>query len=288
VNTASNPHSSLRAAPSLIKWTGSKRLLAARIAGLIPDHDRYFEPFLGSGALLYALARPSSVAGDLYAPLVEIFRAVQSDPAGVASHYERQWRLLQASRPDHFYKVRERFNRHRDPLDLCFLMRTCVNGIARFNVAGEFNNSFHLSRRGMTPDRFRSIAVAWSERLAGVRFLCQDYEATLEEARRGDFVYLDPPYAGSRQRYIADLDFQRLLGALGALNRRGVRWALSFDGRRGAADLRAPIPRELYHRRLSLAGGSSPVGKVLGGREEPVTESLYLNYAHPPKMRPRV
>lgn len=288
MNTASRFHSGLRAAPSLIKWTGSKRLLAGRIARLIPDHDRFFEPFLGGGSLLFALARPGSVGADLYAPLIELFQTVQIDPAAVVRHYERQWRLLQASRPDYFYKVRERFNRHRDPLDLCFLMRTCVNGIARFNEAGEFNNSFHLTRRGMSPARFLSIVLAWSERLAGVRLVCQDYEATLKEARRDDFVYLDPPYAGSRQRYIANLDFQRLLGALEELNRREVRWALSFDGRRGAADLRAPIPRALYQRRLSLTCGPSPVGKVLGRREEPVTESLYLNYPHPPKKRPRV
>lgn len=264
--------------PSLVKWTGSKRTQAAAIHRLLPDHDRYLEPFLGGGALLWLAARPGSVAGDLYAPLMALWRLVQTDPATVAADYERQWERLQADLPGHFYAVRERFNREPGPLDLSFLMRTCVNGIVRFNAAGAFNNSFHLSRRGMAPARFAPIVHAWSARLAGVRLVCQDFEATVAEARARDLVYLDPPYAGNRQRYVADLELDRFLGVLESLNRRGVRWAWSYDGRRGRADLSVPVPRELYRRRLLLPSGHSAVGKVLCGPLEAVSESLYLSY----------
>lgn len=265
-------------APSLVKWTGSKRSIAAAIFRIIPSHNRYFEPFLGGGAVLFLAARPGSVAGDLYAPLIELYRLVQSDPGEVAARYQHEWRLLKRFTPDHYYKVRDRFNRWRDPLDLCFLMRTCVNGIARFNSRGDFNNSFHLSRPGMAPERFRAAVEAWSLRLAGVSLVSQDYEATLADARAGDFAYLDPPYAGNRQRYIADLDCERFYTTLESLNRKGVRWAWSFDGTRGDADLRAPVPPDLFRRRLLLASGHSAVGKVLNGPVEKVRESLYLNY----------
>jgi DNA adenine methylase len=264
--------------PSLIKWTGSKRSQAAAIRKLMPDFERYFEPFLGGGAMLYLAARPGSVAGDVYSPLIELWKLVQTDPVAAVRDYERQWTRLQGALPEYFYEVRERFNRERSPLDLSFLMRTCVNGIVRFNDGGQFNNSFHLSRKGMEPPRFERTVFAWSERLKGVHLVCQDYEETVADARDGDFVYFDPPYAGNKQRYVEDLNTERFYTVLESLSRRGVKWAWSFDGQRGGTDLSHPVPKELYKRRLLLASGNSAVGKVLNGPVEHVDESLYLNY----------
>jgi len=269
---------SVKHIPSLIKWTGSKRSQALTIASHIPDHHRYFEPFVGSGAVLFTVARPSSVAGDIYEPLIELWKAVQCHPQVLIDNYRKQWHALQKDLPDYFYKVRNRFNKLKDPLDLNFLLRTCVNGIARFNKAGAFNNSFHLSRPGMSPDRYESVVNIWHGVVKDVIFVCQDYSETLQEARRGDFAYLDPPYLGNKQRYTKNIEFNRLCEVLQDLNRRGVKWALSFDGRRGKRNMLQPIPRELYVRLLSIASGNSPVGKVLNGPVEMVEESLYLNY----------
>lgn len=264
--------------PSLIKWTGSKRSQATDIYRLMPKFDRYFEPFLGGGALLYLAARPGSIAGDKYGPLVELWRLVQSSPQEVVEDYRNQWLRLQTDLPAYFYEVRERFNRYHGPLDLNFLTRTCVNGIVRFNDTGEFNNSFHLSRKGMDPDRFEKSVFTWHERLRGVKFVFQDYEETLADAQAGDFAYLDPPYAGNRQRYSANLDIPRFYTVLDSLSRRGVKWAWSFDGQRGGADLSQPVPKELYRRRILLASGNSAVNKVLNGPIQTVEESLYMNY----------
>ena len=264
--------------PSLLKWTGSKRGQARRIADLVPTHDRYVEPFLGGGALLYRLARPGSIAGDLYRPLVDLWRLVQTTPHALADDYRTQWGRLQTSKPDYFYEARTRFNASPNPLDLNFLMRTCVNGIVRFNEDGAFNNSFHLSRPGMHPDRFSSIVEQWNRRIQGVSFRHGDYAETLSDVRQGDVVYVDPPYAGSRHRYVADLDVERFLAELERLNVRGVKWLLSFDGSRGGEELGGEIPKGLYVRRVRLAAGHSPVAKVLNGPLQAVEESLYLNF----------
>jgi DNA adenine methylase Dam len=264
--------------PSLIKWTGSKRSQAAAIRDVMPTYQKYFEPFVGSGAVLYTAACPGSVAADLYEPLVKLWLAVQLHPEGVIQNYRDQWHRLQQDIPNYFYVVRQRFNATHDPLDLCFLMRTCVNGIVRFNDKGDFNNSFHLSRKGMVPDTFADIVRRWTRRLEGVTFLCQDYETTVSQAQPTDFVYFDPPYAGNKQRYTADLDIERFYTVIESLNARGVRWAWSFDGQRGDEDLSHPVPPELYKRRLMLTSGNSAVAKVLNGPVERVHESLYLNY----------
>lgn len=281
-----------RSIPSLIKWTGSKRSQAHAILGLMCPYRRYFEPFLGGGAMLYFAAVPGSVAGDIYKPLIELWRFVQSKPMEVVENYRAQWTALNSeldkldlndlptneTLPAYFYKVRERFNQTQDPLDLNFIMRTCVNGIVRFNDKGAFNNSFHLSRRGMEPARFEKVVESWQRVIQAVSFVCQDYEQTLEQTTKGDFVYLDPPYAGNKQRYAEDLDLARFFAALERLNQKGVSWALSFDGRRGKQNLLHDVPRELYKRHTLLSSGLSAVNKVLNGPVEEVEESLYLNY----------
>ena len=163
-------------------------------------------------------------------------------------------------------------------MDLNFLTRTCVNGIIRFNSDGLFNNSFHLSRKGMNPETFSKVVFKWHDKVQEVSFVCQDYEETLKGAMEGDFAYLDPPYLQNKQRYTNDLDFSRLSRVLNDLNNRKVKWALSLDGRRGEKDYTVAIPSEIYKRKFSLPSGNSPVKKVLSGPIEKVYESLYLNY----------
>lgn len=264
--------------PSLIKWTGSKRSQAAMIAQYVPSHRRYFEPFLGGGALLFLLGRAEAVTGDIYAPLVHLWQLVRDDPKELISNYTSQWQLLQENLPEYYYETRERFNNEPNPLDLNFLTRTCVNGIIRFNGEGRFNNSFHLSRKGMQPERFAKIVTQWHIVIQNATFQCADYSDTLLSAKEGDFVYLDPPYAGNKMRYTANLDIERFFGELEGLNRRNVKWALSFDGHRGERAIAQTIPRYLYRQCLLLPSGNSAVGKVLNGPVESVYESLYLNY----------
>ena len=130
----------------------------------------------------------------------------------------------------------------------------------------------------MLPERFAVVARKWASRLKRTVFSCGDFEQVLLAARQDDFVYLDPPYAGSTNRYQDNLDQERLLHVLDKLSSRGVKWALSFDGLRGEEDLRQSIPAGLYKRHLLLESGHSFVKKVLSGNVQTVQESLYLNY----------
>ena len=278
--------------PSLIKWTGSKRSQASKILQIAPQYKRYIEPFVGGGAVLFGAAKPESIASDIYSPLIELWQLIQSSPDEVIENYRSQWTSLNDELnaldlnalpntrgiPAYFYEARDRFNRMQSPLDLNFIMRTCVNGIVRFNDKGEFNNSFHLSRRGMEPERFEKVVNAWKVAIKGVHFVCQDYQLTLDQAKTGDFVYLDPPYAGNKQRYILDLDLNRFFNSLEQLNAKGVKWALSFDGNRGDKNLIHDVPKSLYKKHMLLSSGMSAVNKVLNGPVEAVEESLYTNY----------
>ena len=261
----------------VIRWTGSKRSQAEQIAAYIPSHNRYFEPFVGGGSLLYLMAKPDSVAGDIYKPLIDLWNVIQNSHKELVVHYRDEWAKLQANRPNYYYEVRDRFNDCPNPYDLNFLTRTCVNAIIRFNSKGEFNTSFHLTRPGIDPDSFAVIANRWHEVVQGVSFVCQDYSTTLSEARRGDFVYLDPPYAGDKVRYIESLNVDKLFDELEGLNSKEVKWAMSFDGTRGDTDLTYKVPEELYSERVMLSSGYSRVAQVLNKSLEHVHETLYLS-----------
>lgn len=264
--------------PSLFKWTGSKRSQAYRIFLYFPRYKRYFEPFLGSGALLFLAARSNSIAGDIYDPLIKLWQLVKNCPDILIENYKNQWISLQNDLPNYYYCVRNRFNLNPNPFDLNFLLRTCVNGIVRFNNNGEFNNSFHLSRRGMTPNLFEKTVKEWYLRIQNVSFVCQDYKQTIADASGEDFVYFDPPYFCNKCRYISNIDISEFFTSLEILNRKGVKWALSFDGKRGEQDFTYPPPKDLFKRSLLLRSGQSSAGKVLNKSVQQVYESLYLNY----------
>lgn len=264
--------------PPLIKWTGSKRLQANNINAYFPEYERYFEPFLGSGALLFLNCAKEAIASDAYRPLIKLWIMIRDDVERVINSYDDHWNRLQKNLPDYFYQVRAHFNKNRDPLDLLFMTRTSVNGIVRFNRKGEFNNSFHLSRKGMLPDKFAKMAYQWSARIKNVKLRCNGYQEILQETKEGDFVYLDPPYAGNRQRYTTGISLTELFSCLQTLSSKGVKYALSFDGLRGEVDLRKPFPKHLYKEGVLINSGNSAVKRVLDGKILPVKESLYLNY----------
>lgn len=263
----------------IVKWSGSKRSQADAIASRFPEsYGDYYEPFIGGGSVLYAAAPRKTFAGDLYGPLIELWRAVRDEPQALAEHYAREWTRLHEAGKEHFYAVRERFNADPNPGDLLFLSRTCVNGIIRFNSAGQFNNSFHLTRPGIDPKRLERIVMDWSVRVQCAEFTAGDYRETTASAREGDLVYLDPPYFGTRARYVGNIDLGEFTAYLEDLNRRGVRFLLSLDGVRGDTDYRVEIPRELYTVHELIPSGGSAVVRVMGGGVEQVHESLYRNF----------
>jgi len=271
--------------PSLIKWTGSKRAQSLSIAQFFPPagNSTYFEPFLGGGAMLYYGAKhfKRAIASDIYQPLVDLWQHVKESSDQVIADYQHDWQLLQDNFPNYFFDVRQRFNLTPSGQDLLFLSRTCVNGIIRFNKQGEFNNSIHLSRRGMKPILFSKIAKRWAAELSHTTFLAQDYSEILHQVRPNDFVYMDPPYANSHNRYAEDLDIERFVNFLFALNKKKVKWALSFDGSRNGEDFSYDLPTALYCYKTELSNGHSAVQKVLNSSVEEVRESLYLNYNPP-------
>ena len=263
----------------VIKWSGSKRSQSDRIKSFFPESfNTYYEPFIGGGSILYAINPEKSICGDICKPLIDLWKEIRDNPSDLAEGYRIRWTRLQEEGYTAYYEIRDDFNRDKSPYDLLFLSRTCVNGLIRFNDKGEFNNSLHYSRKGINPDTLERIIIDWSQHIKNTVFMAEDYTVTTAEAKAGDIVYLDPPYFHTKGRYFGTIDFDRFLEYLEDLNHRGVKFLLSFDGKRGKEDYTVALPEELYKRHEFIPSGNSTFKKVIDKENEKVLESLYLNF----------
>ena len=269
----------------VIKWSGSKRSVAASLRHLFPRAGRYFEPFVGGGAMLPFRPCRDAVAGDVIKELIDLWTCIRDEPVKTASEYEKRWQKLQDQGHTAYYAIREAFNRTRNPHDFLFLTRTCVNGLIRFNGDGDFNNSLHHTRPGIAPNRLREIIRKWSAILQGVSFATADYRETLSTVAEGDLVFLDPPYAGTRGRYSQEkFDVSNFYEELERLNEVGAKWVVTFDGYAGERTYEEALPKNLFESRLALPTGNSPFTKLMRTGVDAVVESVYLNFEPPAKI----
>lgn len=269
----------------VIKWSGSKRSVAASLRHLFPKAPRYFEPFVGGGAMLPFRPCRDAVAGDVIDELIDLWICIRDEPDKTASEYKKRWQKLQDEGHTAYYAVRDSFNRARSPHDFLFLTRTCVNGLIRFNGDGDFNNSLHHTRPGIAPPRLQEIIRKWSIALQGVSFAKTDYRETLSTVVTGDLVFLDPPYAGTRGRYSQEkFDVAGFYAELERLNEVGAKWVVTFDGYAGERTYEEALPKYLFEKRLALPTGNSPFTKLMRTGVDAVVESVYLNFEPPAKI----
>lgn len=182
----------------LIKWAGGKASLLPEILSRLPEKiNTYYEPFLGGGAVFFALAAEKrfdrAVLLDVNADLITTYSAVANDLENVIrrlKHYAKGHCEMQ------FYAVRKLDPKKLNPAEraarFIYLNKTCFNGLYRVNKKGEFNVPFGSYKNPMICDEENLQAV--SSVLSKVTIAAHDFGA-VSLARRGDAVYCDPPYA---------------------------------------------------------------------------------------------
>lgn len=269
----------MKSYPAVIKWSGSKRPVARQLADFFSYGETYFEPFVGGGSMIPFSLSEKGMASDIIPELIDLWNEIKNNPELVANEYEIRWKLLQEQGPQVYYDVRDSFNKSKNCYDFLFLTRTCVNGLIRYNSEGEFNNSFHLSRPGINPNTLRKVLLQWSESIQKFTFRTCDYRELLESVKEGDFVFLDPPYGGSKDRYTRTLfDLDAFYSELERLNRKGVKWMLTFDGMAGDREYSFAPPAEIFRHKFSINTGNSAFTKVMNSQKDVIQESVYLNY----------
>ena len=245
-------------AKPFLKWAGGKTQLLPQLLAAAPTQiDTYYEPFLGGGALFFALDRQNrferAVLSDLNADLINAFVQVRDavDDVIVALRtHEAQYVGKTVRRADYFYNVRGQTYMFapEQAARMIFLNKTCFNGLYRVNSRGEFNvpHGRYANPTICDEDGLRAV----SEALQGVEIRLSDFEDAVRDVNRGDFVYFDPPYipvsdTSSFTAYTADsfgLDEQHRLADIAMeLTARGVSVLLSNSNH--------PDVQALYHAR---------------------------------------
>jgi DNA adenine methylase len=272
----------------LLKWVGSKQRLAHVIVSYFPTRiGRYFEPFLGSGAILGTLAPTAAIASDVFPPLIDIWQTLHRDPATLKGWYADRWNaMMNGEKVAEYEKIKASYNAEPNAADLLFLCRACYGGIVRFRKADGYMSTPCGIHTPIPPSSFNRRVDEWHQRTKGTEFLLSDYAEAMDKAEAGDFVYCDPPYRETQSiLYRAQaFNLERLFQVIAQCKARGVYVALSLDGTKRSGDrlCNIPIPKDLFEREIFLDCGRSMLrrfqmeGQTLEG--EVVTDRLLLTY----------
>lgn len=272
----------------LLKWIGSKQRMAHEIASYFPtDYGTYYEPFLGSGAVLATLQPRRAVGSDTFAPLIEIWQTLRRDPDTLKRWYrERYDRMMNGDKVAEYERIKASYNRKPNGADLLFLCRTCYAGVVRFRQVDGYMSTPCGPHRPIPPDAFSERVDEWYRRTQGAEFRCMDYREAMALAKPGDLIYCDPPYTHSQTILYGAQRFRlrELLKVIADCKARGVYVALSIDGtkRSGTHECKLPIPEGLFDREILVNCGRSMLRRLqMGGRtleREVVADRLLLTY----------
>ncbi len=238
----------------LFRWAGSKRKLLPSLIECSPRRFiRYIEPFAGSACLFFALKPQQAVLGDINQELLKTYEVIRSHPRLVA----RAAHSFKNS-VEEYYKLRRVSPHKLDPIEraarFVYLNRYCFNGVYRTNKKGEFNVPRGV-RTGNLPDEKLFYRCSVALRAATIRPL--DFRACLHDVRKGDFIYLDPPYATSTQRRSGEYgygsfdsdDLESLVDCLKSIDRKGARFLLSY---KDSTTLKRLLPVTWQMRKINV------------------------------------
>ncbi|MDP2386992.1 MAG: Dam family site-specific DNA-(adenine-N6)-methyltransferase [Bacteroidota bacterium] len=176
-----------------LKWAGGKRWLTTRPIDIFPDHvetKRYFEPFLGGAAVFFHLQPTGGYLSDLNVDLINAYTTIRDnweDLVDVLFKYDKKHSV------DFYYEMREKKPRVSllQAARFIYLNRTCWNGLYRVNKNGQFNVPIGTKTKVLsTEDNFQELSLL----LNTMSIESCDFQNTIDKARSGDFVFIDPPY----------------------------------------------------------------------------------------------
>lgn len=252
-----------------LKWAGGKRQLLPELLRRVPPFKRYFEPFVGGGALFFRLAPPCATLSDVNGELINAYQVIRDDVEGVIKELSSI-----EHNEDFFYECRDAdrtpafatWSPVKRAARLIYLNKTCFNGLYRVNSKGFFNVPFGDIR---TPNYLDVENLRrCSATLQGQTIAVAPFGAVLDQAERGDFIYFDPPYApltatANFTAYAKDgfrgEDQEALRDLCRKLDEKGVSWMLSNSS--------APLILDLYKEyEIEFVEAARHINSKVGGR----------------------
>lgn len=268
-------------AKPFLKWVGGKSQLLPEISKRIPlNYDRYFEPFLGGGAVFFYLQPKQACLVDINEELIDVYRVVRDKVEELISDLKHH-----IYDKEYYYKLRnvDRESKYSTWSDVqkasrfIYLNRTCYNGLYRVNSKNQFNTPFGRYTNPTILDEANLRAC--SAVLRNVELRVGDFRIIESSLKIKDFVYFDPPYIPltktanftgySRNGF--DENLQRsLCDFCHRLNDRGIQFMLSNSS--------APLVLELYKSfNIEYVLASRAINSQANKRGQ-IPEAIVTNY----------
>lgn len=273
----------------ILKWAGGKRQLLGEIIPCIPSFEgTYFEPFIGGGAVFFELKPPKAIINDYNPEIVILYKVIKNYPQELIKALSiHELNYCQAG-DTYYYAIR---NLDRDiekyaMLDdiakaarTVFLNKTCFNGLYRVNRNGFFNTPIGKYKNPdiCCEDTIQLISEYFKK--TKIKFLAGDYRVALKSAKKGDFVYLDPPYypisktssfTDYTQGGFEEKDQYRLFDDCKKLNSKGVLFLQSNSD----CEFIRELYKDFYIKTVTVKRSINSVGSKRNG----ATEVLIANY----------
>jgi DNA adenine methylase len=272
----------------LLKWVGNKQKFAVEITKYFPtDFNKYYEPFLGSGAIIATVAPSKGLGSDTFKPLIEIWQKLATNPDELIEWYsQRRKRIGDETKEQVYESVKASYNASPNGADFLFLTRAAYGGIVRFRKADGYMSTPCGVHTPIPIESFVGRVKEWRRRLKDVEFERLDYKDAIELSRSGDLIYCDPPYSHSQSILYGAQDFrlEDLLYQIDRAKSRGVKVALSIDGNKKSGNFLCdlPIPHGLFENEIFIDCGRSMLRRFqLEGKSlehEVVSDRLLLTY----------
>lgn len=265
----------------IVKWVGGKRQLMFELLKNMPkSYNRYFEPFIGGGALFFELQPEQAYISDMNEELINLYSVVQDNVYELIKDLSKH----EVSK-EYFLEIRniDRTEQYTELSDVerasrfIYLNRTCFNGMYRVNSQGQFNVPFGHYKNPRIIDENNLLNC--SELLKKTEIKCADFSEILTKVKKGDLVYFDPPYVplnetSSFTSYTKDgfdINMQfKLRDVCDELDNKGVKFMLSNSDTK--------LVNELYvNYEIKKVFASRQINANADGRGK-ITEVLVRNY----------
>lgn len=260
----------------VVKWVGGKRQLLDEITSRLPKRiTSYCEPFLGGGAVLFAIQPSKAIVNDLNEDLITVYEVIRDDVDLLIEDLKKH-----ENDSEYFYAMRDK-DRDKEVYQamskverasrLIYLNKTCFNGLFRVNSSGEFNSPFgHYKNPNIVNEPvLRAVNKYFSTN--NVSFCNEDFAVTLDRVGKGGFVYLDPPYdpvsdtasfTGYNKGGFDRSEQMRLKQCCDELTKRGVKFLLSNSATAFIKDLYKDYDISVVHAKRAINADASKRGAI--------------------------
>lgn len=193
-----------------VKWAGGKRQIIDKLIKYSPvEFNTYFEPFVGGGALLFELSPDKAVINDYNAELINVYECLKDE-----KKYKKMCSELNKYETLHseefYFEIRNldrdkaKFNKMPDykrASRTIYLNKACFNGLYRVNSKNEFNVPFNKKTKVNTYDGENLLVIHYLLNFKDIKILNCDFEESIKDAKKNDFIYFDPPYDSDTQTF---------------------------------------------------------------------------------------